>query len=46
MIMRIYRVLAAGGVHKIAIIRAGLLAGLCHVLVTDENAAAKLLNSN
>ncbi|WP_316230697.1 sugar-binding transcriptional regulator [Bradyrhizobium sp. SZCCHNR1051] len=38
-----HRVLAAGGLQKVAIIRAALLAGLCHVLVTDENAAEKLL---
>ena len=41
-----HRVLAAGGLHKVAIIRAGLLAHLCHVLVTDENAASRLLDSD
>lgn len=37
------RVLAAGGVQKVAIIRAALRAGLCHVLITDEDAAGALL---
>jgi DNA-binding transcriptional regulator LsrR (DeoR family) len=36
-------VLAAGGTHKAPIIRAGLLAGLCHVLITDAAAATELL---
>jgi lsr operon transcriptional repressor len=36
-------VLAAGGAHKAPIIRAGLLAGLCHVLITDAAAATELL---
>ncbi|GEP60212.1 sugar-binding transcriptional regulator [Reyranella soli] len=36
-------VLAAGGAHKAAIIRAGILARLCHVLITDEAAAEALL---
>jgi len=36
-------VLASGGVHKVPIIRAAIFAGLCHVLITDENAAAALL---
>ena len=35
-------VLAAGGQHKVPIIRAALLAKLCHVLITDETAAALL----
>jgi DNA-binding transcriptional regulator LsrR (DeoR family) len=38
------RVLAAGGSQKVAIIRAALLAGFCHVLVTDETAAQQLLS--
>jgi DNA-binding transcriptional regulator LsrR (DeoR family) len=36
-------VLAAGGLVKVPIIRAAILAGLCHVLITDEAAAAELL---
>lgn len=36
-------VLAAGGGHKAPVIRAGLLAGLGHVLITDEAAAVALL---
>jgi DNA-binding transcriptional regulator LsrR (DeoR family) len=36
-------VLAAGGRQKAAIIRGAILAGLCHVLITDEIAAAALL---
>lgn len=36
-------VLAAGGLPKAAIIRSAILAGLCHVLITDEAAAAELL---
>jgi DNA-binding transcriptional regulator LsrR (DeoR family) len=39
------RVLAAGGNQKVAIIRAALFAGFCHVLVTDEAAAQLLLSS-
>jgi DNA-binding transcriptional regulator LsrR (DeoR family) len=39
------RVLAAGGMAKVAIIRAAISAKLCHVLITDENAAAALLRS-
>jgi DNA-binding transcriptional regulator LsrR (DeoR family) len=35
-------VLAAGGGHKVPLIRAGILAGLCHVLITDESAARSL----
>jgi len=37
-------VLAAGGVHKVPIIRGAICAGLCHVLITDEKAAAALLS--
>jgi DNA-binding transcriptional regulator LsrR (DeoR family) len=37
-------VLAAGGIHKVPIIRAGIMAGLCHVLITDESAAVGLLS--
>ncbi len=36
-------VLAAGGLQKVAIIRAGIRAGLCHVLITDERAAESLV---
>lgn len=36
-------VLAAGGLQKVAIIRAAILARLCHVLVTDEQVARALL---
>ena len=36
-------VLAAGGDHKVPIIRAGIKAGLCHILITDEAAASALL---
>lgn len=36
------RVLAAGGLQKVAIIRAAICAGLCHVLITDEDAARAL----
>ena len=39
-----HRILAAGGEHKVPIIRAGLLAGFGQVLVTDEAAASKLLD--
>jgi len=38
-----HRVLAAGGDHKVGIIRAAVLAELCHVLVTDEKAAEQLV---
>jgi DNA-binding transcriptional regulator LsrR (DeoR family) len=38
-------VLAAGGKHKVPIIRSALLARLCHVLITDESAAALLADS-
>ncbi len=36
-------ILAAGGLHKVPIIRAAMRAGLCHVLITDETAASELL---
>jgi DNA-binding transcriptional regulator LsrR (DeoR family) len=36
-------VLAAGGVQKVELILAGIRSGLCHVLITDEHAAAGLL---
>jgi DNA-binding transcriptional regulator LsrR (DeoR family) len=36
-------VLAAGGLQKLAIIRAGIRAKLCHVLITDEQVARALL---
>jgi DNA-binding transcriptional regulator LsrR (DeoR family) len=36
-------VLAAGGTQKVSIIRAAIRAGLCHVLITDEDAARGLL---
>jgi lsr operon transcriptional repressor len=35
--------LAAGGAHKVPIIRAAIKARLCHVLITDASAAAELL---
>lgn len=35
-------VLAAGGHQKVAIIRAAIQSGLCHVLITDEAVAAAL----
>ncbi|MGY3621417.1 sugar-binding transcriptional regulator [Bradyrhizobium sp. USDA 10063] len=38
-------VLAAGGLQKLAIIRAGIRAGLCHVLITDEQVARALLET-
>jgi lsr operon transcriptional repressor len=38
-------VLAAGGVQKAAIIRAAIKAGLCHVLITDEDAARALVRT-
>jgi DNA-binding transcriptional regulator LsrR (DeoR family) len=37
-------ILAAGGRQKVAIIRAAILARLCHVLITDETAASALLS--
>jgi DNA-binding transcriptional regulator LsrR (DeoR family) len=37
-------VLAAGGRQKVAIIRGAIGARLCHVLITDEVAAAALLS--
>jgi lsr operon transcriptional repressor len=37
------RVLAAGGLQKIPIIRAAIRAGLAHVLITDEKVAVGLL---
>jgi lsr operon transcriptional repressor len=36
-------VLAAGGVHKVPLIKAGILARLCTLLVTDETAARALM---
>lgn len=36
-------VLAAGGRQKVAIIRAAIRARLCHVLITDEDAAKELV---
>lgn len=36
-------VLAAGGLQKVSIIRAAIRAGLCHVLITDEDAARALM---
>lgn len=36
-------VLASGGAHKAPIVRGAILAGLCHVLITDEKAAEALL---
>lgn len=38
-------VLAAGGKEKAPIVAAGIRAGLCHVLITDETAGACLLGS-
>jgi DNA-binding transcriptional regulator LsrR (DeoR family) len=38
-------VLAAGGKEKAPIVAAGISAGLCHVLITDETAGACLLDS-
>ncbi|QOZ69949.1 sugar-binding transcriptional regulator [Bradyrhizobium arachidis] len=38
-------VLAAGGRQKLAIIRAGIRAKLCHVLITDEQVARALLET-
>ena len=35
-------VLAAGGIYKYAIILAAIRAGLCHVLICDENVAKAL----
>jgi DNA-binding transcriptional regulator LsrR (DeoR family) len=37
-------ILAAGGRPKVPIIRAAILARLCHVLITDETAASALLS--
>jgi DNA-binding transcriptional regulator LsrR (DeoR family) len=37
------RLLAAGGLPKVAIIRAAIKAGLCHVLITDDAAASALV---
>ena len=37
-------ILAAGGTHKVPIVRAALRAKLAHVLITDEAAAAMLLD--
>ena len=34
-----HRLLAAGGDHKVAIIRSAVLAELCNVLVSDEKVA-------
>jgi len=39
------RVLAAGGMVKVPIIRAAIKARLCHVLITDESAATALVRS-
>ena len=39
-------VLAAGGKEKAPIVAAGIRAGLCHVLITDESAGACLLDSD
>lgn len=39
-------VLAAGGKEKAPIVVAGIRAGLCHVLITDEGAGACLLDSD
>jgi DNA-binding transcriptional regulator LsrR (DeoR family) len=39
------RILAAGGMNKVAIIRAAIKAKLCHVLIADEAAAATLVQS-
>jgi DNA-binding transcriptional regulator LsrR (DeoR family) len=39
------RILAAGGIAKVAIIGAAIKAGLCHVLITDETAASALVRS-
>lgn len=36
-------VLAAGGLQKVSIIRAAIRAGLCHILITDEDAALALI---
>ena len=36
-------ILAAGGLQKVAIIRAAIRANLCHVLITEERAAEALL---
>ncbi|KAF1042344.1 MAG: Deoxyribonucleoside regulator [Herbaspirillum frisingense] len=36
-------VLASGGAHKAPVVRGAILAGLCHVLITDEKAAQALM---
>ena len=38
-------VLAAGGLQKVPIIRAAILAKLCHVLITDEDTARALMGA-
>jgi DNA-binding transcriptional regulator LsrR (DeoR family) len=38
-------VLAAGGLHKVPIIKGAMRAGLCHVLITDEMTASELLST-
>jgi DNA-binding transcriptional regulator LsrR (DeoR family) len=38
------RILAAGGLQKIPILRAAIRASLCHVLITDEQTAQVLLS--
>jgi DNA-binding transcriptional regulator LsrR (DeoR family) len=40
-----HRILAAGGMAKVAIVRAAIKAKLCHVLITDESAATALMRS-
>jgi DNA-binding transcriptional regulator LsrR (DeoR family) len=40
------RILAAGGLQKIPILRAAIRASLCHVLITDEQTAQVLLSSS
>jgi DNA-binding transcriptional regulator LsrR (DeoR family) len=37
------RILAAGGMAKVAIVRAAIRAKLCHILITDEAAAVALV---
>jgi DNA-binding transcriptional regulator LsrR (DeoR family) len=37
-------VLAAGGAQKVPIITAAIRAGLCHVLITDEDTASAVLS--
>jgi DNA-binding transcriptional regulator LsrR (DeoR family) len=41
-----HRILAAGGIAKVAIVRAAIKAKLCHVLITDESAAAALMRGD